>query len=645
MKNASKALQPLCSVCSNLLLIYLVYTLLRLIFYWSNRSLFPTTGAGDLFWICLNGLRFDTTAILYLAAPYLILALLPLPMRDKAGYQKCCKALFLTGAFIGIFINCCDIPYFNFTLQRTTCNFFTKFDSDGHVAPIIAMGLVKYWYLSLFLIASMIGLARFYRPVRHEGQPEGKTAYLLLHSGIFVLALVVSVIGIRGWKLVGQPLGVNDASAYCKPIERPLVTNTVFTLIRTIDNRYLVADRKAYFDDQAALEAVFNPISQAPAKGPARYDNVVIFILEGFSKEFVGFFHPENKAYGNGSGWTPFLDSLLANSYTFTQSFANGKISVESVPAVLAGIPMGIDLQLTQPYATQSIGSLPIRLKERGYRTSYFHNSARTTLGIHAFMQTLGIDEYYALEDYPDQSQFDGTWGIWDEEFMQYMAQHLDTLPQPFLSGIFTTTSHHPFNLPERYRDSLPTGTVPMHQSVAYTDMALRRFFERVRDTDWYPNTLFVITADHTNDLCQKSSINPRGFYEIPILFFHPGDTLLRGVDSTHIMQQTDIYPSVLAYLNDTTKCLSFGCNVFDTPAKETFAFNYYNPYWQLYQDSLLLQFDGQQCVGLYNYLSDTYLNDNLLDSHPRAEMMERRIKAMLQQYMNRILDNDLQAR
>ncbi|MBO4371278.1 MAG: LTA synthase family protein [Paludibacteraceae bacterium] len=644
MKYWLKQLQPLATVCWNITMVFVAYTAVRLLFFFANRNWFPTTELTDLASLCWHGLKFDTTAIFYLAVPYLTLSFVPTPFRDNKTYQKISKALLLIGAGAGLFVCCCDIPYFPFTLQRTTCNFFTKFDGDGHVVPILLKSMFNYWYLTVFFVASLACMFWGYRPVKTYGAKSDRT-YVLTHSIIALCMVGVCVWGIRGWKVTGQPLGLNDASAYCRPNERAIVTNTAFSLIRTIDNRYQLAERKDYFDSDNELEQVFTPVFIPPPGDSVRYDNVVIFMIEGLSKEFVGYFHPENKSYGNGSGWTPFLDSLLAHCYTFEQSFANGKISVESVPAVLAGIPMAIDLQLTQPYATQSIGSLPLRLKERGYRTSFFHNSARTTLGIHSFMQTLGIDEYFALEDYPDQSQFDGTWGIWDEEFMQYMAQHLDTLPQPFLSGIFTTTSHHPFNLPQRYDGVFPEGPSPMHRCIAYTDNAMRKFFDRARNTEWYHNTLFVITADHTNELCQPSSINPRGFYEIPIAFYHPNDPKLCGIDTIRIMQQTDIMPTVLGYLNDTIPYLSFGCDVFNTPATETFAFNFMSPSWQLYQDSLLLQFDGTQSTALYNYVSDTYLDHNLLDSHPRAEMMERRIKAMLQQYMNRILDNDLQAR
>ena len=182
-----------------------------------------------------------------------------------------------------------------------------------------------------------------------------------------------------------------------------------------------------------------------------------------------------------------------------------------------------------------------------------------------------------------------------------------------------------------------------MHHCIAYTDDSMRKFFHRVQHAPWFKNTLFVILADHTSELAEASSINARGLFEIPILFYHPSDPNLHGVDSTHVVQQTDILPSILGYLNDPTPCLAFGGNIF-APREKTFAFNYFDPVWQLYQDGWLLQFDGERTVGFYDYVHDTYMKQNLVDTRPEQADMERLIKALIQQYMNLVSDNRLTA-
>lgn len=57
--------------------------------------------------------------------------------------------------------------------------------------------------------------------------------------------------------------------------------------------------------------------------------NVVVLIVESFSKEFVGSFNPhlDNGTY---KGYTPFLDSLLTKGLTFEYSYSNGRKSIDA---------------------------------------------------------------------------------------------------------------------------------------------------------------------------------------------------------------------------------------------------------------------------------------------------------------------------
>ncbi len=68
---------------------------------------------------------------------------------------------------------------------------------------------------------------------------------------------------------------------------------------------------------------------------------------------------------------------------------------------------------------------------------------------------------------------------------------------QPFAAAVFSLTAHHPFKVPAALADRLPDGPEPILKAIAYSDYALRRFFETAQTRPWYKDTLFVITADH----------------------------------------------------------------------------------------------------------------------------------------------------
>ena len=95
----------------------------------------------------------------------------------------------------------------------------------------------------------------------------------------------------------------------------------------------------------------------------------------------------------------------------------------------------------------------------------------------------------------------------------------ISTFRQPFIASVFTVSSHHPFKVPEQYKDRFPKGPAPILEVIGYTDNALRKFFSQASLQPWFRNTLFVLTADHTNESVRKEFQNNYGSFCIPIIF------------------------------------------------------------------------------------------------------------------------------
>ncbi|MBR6830238.1 MAG: LTA synthase family protein, partial [Paludibacteraceae bacterium] len=71
------------------------------------------------------------------------------------------------------------------------------------------------------------------------------------------------------------------------------------------------------------------------------------------------------------------------------------------------------------------------------------------------------------------------------------------------------------------------------------------------------------------------------------------------------------------------------------------YAVCYNHPVFQIMSDSLLMQFDGKQVTALYNYQADPLLQ-NPLDPTQAPEDMVRYLKAYIQQYIHRMIANQL---
>ena len=156
----------------------------------------------------------------------------------------------------------------------------------------------------------------------------------------------------------------------------------------------------------------------------------------------------------------------------------------------------------------------------------------------------------------------------------------------------------------------------------------------------WYNNTLFVITADHTNVGEQNKYKTDLGLFRVPILFFDPSGQLPRGV-SDAVAQQTDIMPTLLGLLDYPLPYLAYGIDLLASPPRDTWAVSYTNGIYQYVVGDTLLQFDGQQVVGLYNLSTDPLLDNNLLRPNtPQPDC--RQLKALIQSYMQRMINNQL---
>jgi len=417
-----------------------------------------------------------------------------------------------------------------------------------------------------------------------------------------------------------------------------LVLNTPFAIIKTL-GKSNIKDIK-YFDEKTS-DSIFSPVHNYYKKNNAiKRNNVVVLILESFGKEYIGELNKDN-GDNTYKGYTPFLDSLITESLVFTNAYANGKHSIEGIPAALAGIPSLMnDAYITSAYAGNNINSLATLLKTKGYYSAFFHGGTNGTMGFDDFIKHSGFDKYFGRTEYNNEKDYDGKWGIFDEEFLQFVADKLDKCCKPFISGIFTLSSHHPYTIPKKYSGKFPKGILPIHQSIEYADFSLRKFFKTMSQKPWFDSTLFVIVADHTSESFYPQYQTRSGMYEIPIIFYQHNSNL-KGENET-ITEQSDIMPSILDYLNYDKPFVAFGESVFDS-SDFHFAVNYTNETYQLIYKNYSFIFDGKLAVSMYDIKKDEFLKNNIIGSIPETQKeIERKLKAIIQSFDQRVMKNKM---
>jgi len=349
-----------------------------------------------------------------------------------------------------------------------------------------------FWFILTFLFILLVLLSFLYSLLKPKPFRIRHSLVYFFSGTVFILiAATLSVFGMRGgWRHSTRPITMNNAGAFVNsPEEMALVQNTPFCIIRTW--RTKAFEHKSYFASEEELNRIYNPIHVPDSIGPARKDNVVIIILESFSKAFVGGLNPQFKDPKDRS-YTPFLDSLISQSLVCTNAFANGRKSIDAIPSVTASIPALILPYVISERSGNTINSLASLLAVQGYQSAFYHGAPNGSMGFDAFTKIAGFQNYYGRNEYGNDDDFDGIWGIWDEPFMQYFARGMNTMKEPFFTTLFSVSSHHPYELPEKYKGKFPEGRIPLNKCIRYTDHSLQKFFDTARKMPWYKNPLFV---------------------------------------------------------------------------------------------------------------------------------------------------------
>ncbi|WP_055435542.1 LTA synthase family protein [Lacinutrix algicola] len=606
-----------------ILLVVIIYQICRLLFLGFNFNAFNSPFLGSF----IGGLRFDLSAIAYTNLLFALLHCIPGKFKYSVIYQKVLKILFYGVNLFFILTNFVDFVYYQFTGRRSTYGMLTAQGMEKEVKGLMCSFLLEFWYLPL--LGVILSFA-FYKAIPNLKRPglyinQSKIDYAK-QSLIFILVMGFLLLLGRGG-LQKKPLRIIDSSSYGALNNASLVLNTPFCALKTFNKKETLSSPK-YFS-KTELDAVFSPVVNVSPEKETNKKNVVLIILESFGKENLKI------------GATPFLDSLITKSYYFENGFANGKLSIDAVPSTLTSIPSLLKHSIiTSSYAVNKVNGLPRILKEEGYNTSFFHGAFNGSQNFDQYCKVAGFDAYYGKDEYDGPEAFDGRWGIFDEEFLQFFNTKLTTFEEPFFSTAFTISSHNPYIIPEKYLGKFPKGNSKIYETVAYSDFALKRFFEAAKKEDWYKNTFFVITADHSSPIIKNELHNTNvGKFRIPVLFFDPSNQELVGTHEKNF-QQIDILPSVLDYLGIEKQIISYGKSY---TSNKDFVVYYLANIYHLIDGDYYLAFNGTKTLGLYNFKNDPLLKKNLLSIEPeKAKSLEKFIKAYVQSFNERMINNNL---
>lgn len=621
-----------------LLATLLALSISRWMLYLFNIQFFHQLSLKEVISLYFCGMRFDLPIVFGINILTILFYCFPTKIIYNKRLQDIVDIVYVSLNAFAIFLNFFDIVSFHFFGKHLTIDFVKVLGHSDEISfGTIRQVLFDYWYLLVIFILFVLTIRVVAQQTRIQPpSKEEKPRWQMRQAISLVVMSVLTLIACRGG-LQAKPITSETAMQYTDPQNAPILLNTPFCLLTTHDTA-LKEWTGTYNSDYSPIHKNLTAnrfIENDTLVADSIPSNVVVIMMKNVGQEMLKYYSQDRRF-----NLTPFLDSLLCESLTFN-GMSNSRRGLEALPAILASIPALMENDFTRSaYADNDFDAFCQHLQQKGYNTIFMHGGKNGILGFDEFSRRAGIKNYFGRIEYDDEKDYDGQWGIFDGPFLQYVAQTLSRVHEPFATMVYTLSSRYPYRVPHDF--VLPEESyfwTGFEKTVYYVDCSLRDFFKTASQMPWFNHTLFVITADYSNSLhFQPEYSNVWGMYAIPIAFYYPQK--IKPLRCEEIAQQIDLGPSILSALGVNDTLFSFGRNLFDTLSEPAFV-SYYNLTYQYCDGNYLVQSDGERPFGIFKPISDTLLNDNLIDRLQCPDIFEK-LYHFISEYNNRMINNEL---
>ncbi|MBB6454268.1 phosphoglycerol transferase MdoB-like AlkP superfamily enzyme [Salirhabdus euzebyi] len=293
----------------------------------------------------------------------------------------------------------------------------------------------------------------------------------------------------------------------------------------------------------------------------------------------------------NGEEITPFLNDLIEDSYYFENFYHQtnlGKTS-DSEFLVETGLYPLPNSSVFFTHGQNEYNAVPEIIKENGYYSAVFHANNKSFWNRDVAYESLGFDQFFAEEYYNVTEENSIGWGLNDKEFFEQSIKYMEELPKPFYTKFITLTNHHPFELDEQFAsiDQFDSNSNTVNQyfpTVRYTDEAVKQFFDLLKQSGLYEESIIVLYGDHYGiseyhneamgqflgkELTPYDSLQ---LQRVPLIIHIPGHEDDRVIDK--ISAQIDMKPTLLNMLGiENNNDLTFGTDLFAEDRKPFISF------------------------------------------------------------------------
>jgi phosphoglycerol transferase MdoB-like AlkP superfamily enzyme len=568
---------------------YLNYTF-RFIIFWFvyflvNRIVFALifieeigiASSTEILSIFPKSIPLDISFISYLLVPILVLVWCGSILKKEVFISKVIYGLvyffiLLTGLIAGGEVAL-------YSEWQTKLN-FTALSHFMNPAEVFKTAGIGHVFTNVLFVTVSLFFIRIYKNNVQGKFPIIKTenSFKNFAFSLIVLPFLLGILllGIRGGF---QPIPVNLSDAYFsnKIILNDIAVNPNWNILQSIlknKTNFEGNPYKKYSDEEAAdfmrtLKPENDSVTQILNH---KQPNIVFILLESWSADNV-------ESLGGLDGITPNFKALEKEGLSFTDFYSNGWTSDQGMSSIFSSFPVFPYVAVVnQADKSRKLPCLNKSVAINGYHSSYFFGGQLTYGNIKGYLLSQGFDVVKDENDYLHLPS--GALGVHDEFMFTQFKEELKQLPEPFMSTLFTISSHSPFDFPAEHKLSFNHKDDKYVNSVAYTDACLGKFMESVKEEDWYSNTLFIIVADHSHSSPLKRRVAQQERYKIPMLWM--GGVLseqFKGKPHKKMGSHIDITPSILGQLNINNKAYNFGNDLFNPTTNSVVPYAFHKGY------------------------------------------------------------------
>ena len=325
--------------------------------------------------------------------------------------------------------------------------------------------------------------------------------------------------------------------------------------------------------------------------GIAKGRNVIVIHLESFQQFLINYKLNDKEV-------TPFLNSLYNSKETY--SFANffnqvGQGKTSDAENMLETSTYGLSQgSLFSILGTDNTfeGAPAILDQSQGYTSAVFHGNSGSFWNRNNVYKNLGYNYFFDSSYYNTDANNLTEYGLKDKLLFHDSIKYLERLQQPFYAKFVTVSNHFPFALDDQNTsfDKANTSDASINNyfvTAHYLDQAVQEFFEYLKKSGLYDNSIIVLYGDHYGisdtrnlklaSLLGKSSSTWSDFdntqmQRVPFMIHIPG-TKDGGVQ-TQYGGEIDVLPTLLHLLGiDSRDYIQFGTDLFSSKHDQVVAF------------------------------------------------------------------------